>query len=125
MTKKIDKYQKQTELIDKAYPYLMKFADFCFENRYAITINVNGGRFEYIVDKPEQIKANNLEDLWDWCCTKVYQLDNGKDVWKQINRVHQLALKEQREEFIKTVKRMKKVNNTVLDGIIKSLKEKK
>jgi len=55
-------------------------------------------------------KANNLEDLWDWCCTKVYQLNNGEDVWKQINKVHQLALKEQREkEMCRLVKILNKM----------------
>ncbi len=54
--------------------------------------------------------ANNPEDLWDWCCTEVYQLDNGEDVWKQINKVHQLALKEQREkEMCRLVKILNKM----------------
>lgn len=51
----------------------------------------------------EVTQTDNPEDLWDWCCTKVYRLNNGEDVWKQINKVHQLALKEQRENLLEAV----------------------
>ena len=41
-----------------------------------------------------------MEELWDWCCTEVMRLDNGKDVWKQINKVHQFAKEEVKKTCI-------------------------
>lgn len=50
---KENRHQKEIELVDKAYPYLMELADICLANMSGMTINVNGGHFEYISDRPE------------------------------------------------------------------------
>jgi hypothetical protein len=44
--------------------------------------------------------STSKEELWDWCCTEVMRLDNGKDVWNQINKVHQFSKASGREEAI-------------------------
>jgi hypothetical protein len=50
---KINKHQRQVELVDKAMPYLMELSDICLETMGGMSINVNGGHFEYVPDKPE------------------------------------------------------------------------
>lgn len=45
-------YQYQVRLIDEIYLQLAKLADICVNNSSSITIHVNGGRFEYVPEKP-------------------------------------------------------------------------
>jgi len=49
-----------------------------------------------------------MEELWDWCCTEVMRLDNGKDVWKQINKVHKFAKEEVKKKCYQEIREMVK-----------------
>jgi len=51
--KKYNRYQREMELVDKIMPELMELADICLANMSSMTINVNGGHFEYVADKPK------------------------------------------------------------------------
>lgn len=41
-----------------------------------------------------------MEDLWDWCCTEVYRLPNGKDVWNKINEAKDARVEQERKRVI-------------------------
>lgn len=43
---------KEIELIDRIYPKLQKIAAVLWEDKRKLSINVNGGRFEFIPDEP-------------------------------------------------------------------------
>jgi hypothetical protein len=83
-----------------------------------ITTNSNGNATDMAVMESMQSKPNlcksinkhpDFEELWDWCCTEVMRLDNGKDVWNQINKVHQfskqLSVTETLEKTIEMIER--------------------
>jgi len=80
--------------------------------------------FEYQPNKSGKnnvrtLEVENPDEIWNWHVSEMKKLleriedcivGGSEDVWKQINKVHQLALKEQREkEMCRLVKILNKM----------------